>query len=59
VHLHQQDFEPPDIAHLVQLGLPLVNEYLTLFRTINSKAAQRRLQEQLDRLLQDQKKETR
>jgi hypothetical protein len=59
VHLHQQEFEPEDIAHLVQLGLPLVAEYLTLFRTINSNAAQRRLQDQLDRLLRDQKKETR
>jgi predicted phage-related endonuclease len=41
------------------LGLPLVAEYPTLFRTINSNAAQRRLQDQLDRLLRDQKKETR
>ena len=59
VHLHQKEFEPADIAHLVQLGLPLVAEYLALYRAINSNAAQRRLQEQLDRLLQDQKKETR
>ena len=59
VHLRQQEFEPEDIAHLVQLGLPLVAEYLTLFRTINSNAAHRRLQDQLDRLLRDQKRESR
>jgi len=56
VHLHQQAFERADIAHLVQLGLPLVGEYLALYRAINSDAARRRLQEQLDRLLHGQKK---
>jgi hypothetical protein len=56
VHLHQQPFEPADIAHLTQLGLPLVREYLALHHGINSDAARRRLQEQLDRLLQGQKK---
>lgn len=57
VHLHQQHFEPADIAHLVQLGMPLLNEYLALYQAINTPAAQRRLQEQLDRLLPNEKKE--
>ena len=56
VHLHQQPFEPAEIAHLTQLGLPLVREYLALYQAITSAAAQRRLQEQLERLLQGQKK---
>ena len=57
VHLHQQHFEPADIAHLVQLGLPLVAEYLALYQASNSNAARRRLQEQLDRLLHSEKKD--
>ena len=56
VHLHQQQFEVGQIAHLVQLGQPLVREYLALYHSIDSSAIQARLQEQIERLSQGGKK---
>ena len=56
VHLHQQQFEVGQITHLVQLGQPLVREYLALYHSIDSSAVQARLQEQIERLSQVDKK---
>lgn len=56
VHLHQQQFEVVQIAQLVQIGPPLVREYLALYQAIDSPASQARLQEQLERLIQVEKK---
>lgn len=56
VHLHQQQFEVGQIGQLVQIGQPLVREYLALYHSIDSSAVQARLQEQIERLSQVQKK---
>ena len=56
VHLHQQHFEVVQIAPLVQIGQPLVCEYLALYHAIDSPAIQARLQQQLDRLIHFEKK---
>lgn len=50
VQLHQQGFEPSQIAMLVQIGLPLVKEYLQLWQQSDSPATRERLSEQLQRL---------
>lgn len=51
VHLHQLGFTDQQIATLLGIGLPLVKEYLAICRENDSKACQRRLEEQLERLL--------
>lgn len=56
VHLHQQQFAPSEISQIVQVGLPLVHEYLALYESHNSPAARARLQEQLERLTRYEKK---
>lgn len=56
VHLHQQQFELAQIAQILQIGLPLGREYLALYQAIDSPTAQARLQEQLHRLNQLDKK---
>lgn len=49
VELHQQQFAPSQIAQLVQLGLPLVEEYLAVYERHSQPACRERLQEQLAR----------
>jgi hypothetical protein len=56
VHLHQQQFDLVQIAQLVQIGQPLVREYLALYHSIDSPPVQARLQEQIERLSQVDKK---
>ena len=56
VHLFQQQFEVVQIAQLVQIGQPLVREYLALYQAIDSPAVQARLQQQIERLTQVEKK---
>ena len=56
VQLHQQQFTPVQISQIVQLGLPLVREYLALYENHNSPDARMRLQEQLERLTRYEKK---
>jgi hypothetical protein len=52
IDLHQQDFKSGQIAQLLQLGQPLVQEYLAVYRQ-HSQAEQRdRLKEQLERFKQ-------
>jgi DNA-binding transcriptional regulator YhcF (GntR family) len=52
VDLHQQDFSDSQIAQLLQLGLPLVQEYLAVYHDHPQPDSQRRLQEQMIRLKQ-------
>jgi biotin operon repressor len=52
VDLHQQDFSDNQIAQLLQLGLPLVQEYLAVYENHPQPGYQRRLQEQMVRLKQ-------
>jgi hypothetical protein len=52
VDLHQQDFSDSQIAQLLQLGLPLVQEYLAVYHDHPQADSQRRLQEQMIRLKQ-------
>lgn len=49
LQFHQQGFEPPQIAHLVQIGLPLVQEYLALWAENETPATRERLADQLQR----------
>ncbi len=44
------------IAQLVQIGQPLVREYLALYQAIDNPVVQARLQEQIDRLIRFEKK---
>jgi len=50
LQLHQQGFEASQVAMLVQVGLPLVAEYLTIWQENDTPATRERLVEQLQRL---------
>ena len=50
LHLQQQGFEPAQIATLVQLSVPLVQEYLQLWQANETPATRERLAEQLQRM---------
>jgi hypothetical protein len=50
VELHQQGFAESQIALVVQIGLPLVQEYLAIYHQNDTPACRQRLQEQLQRL---------
>ena len=50
LQLHQDGFEPGQIAHLVQIGVALVQEYLTLWQTHETPATRARLEEHLGRV---------
>ena len=52
IDLHQQDFSVSQIAQLLQLGLPLVQEYLAVYHDHPQPDSQHRLQEQMVRLKQ-------
>jgi hypothetical protein len=52
LQLHQQGFEDSQIALLVQIGLPLVQEYLAVWQENDTPACRERLAEQLQRLQQ-------
>ena len=52
IDLHQQDFSDSQLAQLLQLGLPLVQEYLAVYHDHPQPDNQRRLQEQMIRLKQ-------
>ena len=49
---HYQDFSDSQIAQLLQLGLPLVQEYLAIYHDHPQPDSQHRLQEQMIRLKQ-------
>lgn len=51
VELDQQDFAQAQIALVVQIGLPLVQEYLAIYQQNDSVACRQRLQEQLQRFI--------
>ena len=50
MQLHRQGFEASEIAHLVQIGLPLVQDYLQLWQENETPATRERLDEQLQRV---------
>jgi hypothetical protein len=50
IQLHQQGFVAAQIGLLVEIGEPLVQEYLTVYQQNNDPAGQARLTEQLQRL---------
>jgi len=50
LQLHRQGFESAQIATLVQIGQPLVQEYLTLWQENDTPATRERLADQLQRL---------
>lgn len=52
VELHQRGNQPEEIAFLLQMGLPLVNDYLGVYQVNDSPDCRERLQEQLARLNQ-------
>lgn len=52
IDLHQQNFGEPQIAQLLQLGLPLVQEYLAVYHDHNQPDCRERLQEQMARFKQ-------
>jgi DNA-binding transcriptional regulator YhcF (GntR family) len=52
VELHQQGFPSQEVAYLTQCGLPLVSEYLAVYRSNDEAASRERLQEQLKRFQQ-------
>ena len=54
VSLDHQAFEPSQIALVLQIGQPLVEQYLALARAIDSPASRHRLQAQVDRLSRSQ-----
>ena len=54
IDLHQQDFSDVQIAQLLQLGLPLVQEYLAVYQAYPQPEYRRRLQAQMVRLKQAQ-----
>jgi biotin operon repressor len=49
IDLHQRHFSVGQIAQLLQLGSPLVQEYLTVYQSHNQAECRQRLQEQLER----------
>ncbi len=50
VSLHQEGLPDAQIAHLIQAGLPLVREYLTLYQQYDAPHYRERLSEQLQRI---------
>ncbi len=50
VRLYQQALEPSEIALILQIGQPLVQQYLSLYQDIESPASRERLQQHLQRL---------
>ena len=50
VNLHEEGFEPEEIALLLQTGQPLITEYLAIYRQHDTPIARRRLAEQRRRL---------
>ncbi|MCP4289834.1 MAG: DUF1670 domain-containing protein [Gammaproteobacteria bacterium] len=50
MQLEQQGFESLQIAQLVQIGVPLVGEYLTIWQENKTSATRERLTEQIQRL---------
>ncbi len=50
IELHRQDFSDSQIALLLQIGSPLVQEYLAVYSQNDTFECQQRLQEQLERL---------
>ena len=52
IDLHLQDFSELQIAQLLQMGPPLVQEYLVVYQKHAQPDCRRRLHEQMDRLLQ-------
>jgi biotin operon repressor len=52
IDLHQQDFEAGQIAQLLQIGLPLVQEYLAVYDQHAQAAQRERLEEQIARFKQ-------
>lgn len=56
-HLHQQGFESAQIATLVQIGHPLVEEYLALWQENDTPTTRERLADQLQRLQRQEQPE--
>lgn len=52
IDLHQQDFEAGQIAQVLQIGLPLVQEYLAVYGQHAQAAQRERLEEQIARFNQ-------
>jgi biotin operon repressor len=52
IDLHQQDFSELQIAQLLQIGQPLVQEYLAVYHRHDQAECRNRLQEQMARLKQ-------
>jgi len=50
IELHRQGFSEQQLAHLLQIGAPLVGEYLALYRQHDDAASRERLAAQLLRL---------
>lgn len=50
IDLHQRNFNSGQIAQLLQIGPPLVQEYLTVYQTHDQVECRQRLQEQMERL---------
>jgi hypothetical protein len=51
VDLHRQGFADGEVALLLQIGLPLVQDYQVVYRQQDTPACRQRLEEQLQRLL--------
>ena len=51
VDLHCQGFADGEVALLLQIGLPLVQDYLVIYCQQDAPACRQRLEEQLQRLL--------
>lgn len=52
VHLHRQAFPESQIAQLLEISIPLVQEYLTVYRQNDTPACRERLEAQLQRLIE-------
>lgn len=50
VELHRQDFADSQIALLLQIGLPLVRDYLAIYQQHDTPACRERLENQMQRL---------
>lgn len=50
VHLHRQGFQESQIALLLEIGIPLVQEYLVVYQENDAPAYRERLADQLQRL---------
>ena len=50
IDLHQRHFKVEQIAQLLQIGPPLVQEYLAVYHSHDQAECRQRLQEQMDRL---------